>query len=151
MPKEFTRRPILKHATTPAERQSALNMLQTHNLPTSDIDDEKRIYLLMDNGRIIGTAGVETFNDCALLRSVTVLSEEQGKGYGGEINRQIENILKDQGVGCLYLLTTTAKAFFEKNGYSVVESRHAVPLAIRQTAEFNSLCPATAVVMKKYL
>lgn len=140
--------PALKIAVTENERLQAIAILQQQNLLTSDIDEDKLLYLLMSGENIIGTAGLEIFEDCALLRSVSVIKEEQGKGYGKIINNEIENYAKESGINCLYLLTTTAKDFFDKQGYCVIK-RHESPAALQQTAEFTSLCPSTAVVMKK--
>lgn len=140
--------PALKIAESQKERSQAISILQQHKLPTSDIDEEKLLYLLVNDGKAIGTAGLEIFEDCALLRSVSVLQDEQGKGYGKIINTEIENYAKESGITCLYLLTTTAKDFFDKQGYCVIK-REESPEAIRQTAEFSSLCPSTAVIMKK--
>lgn len=139
---------VLKIALTAKERKAVISVLQEKNLPVSDIDGEKILYALMLGGKIIGTAGLEVFEDCALLRSVSIVNEEQGKGLGKMINRQVENYAKEAGINCLYLLTTTAKDFFEKQGYSVIK-REDTPKAVKQTAEFTSLCPSTAVVMKK--
>jgi amino-acid N-acetyltransferase len=104
----------------------------------------------MDGERAIGTAGLEIFEDCALLRSVSVIKEEQGKGFGKAINDGIEWYAKDSGINCLYLLTTTAKDFFEKQGYCVI-NREDSPGSIKQSAEFTSLCPSSAIVMKKWI
>ncbi len=145
---EITKSLNLQVAITEHERRQAINLLQQHKLPVADIDEEKILYLLKDAERIIGTVGVEIFEDCALLRSVSVVKEEQGKGYGKYINKEIEKYVKDAGINCLYLLTTTAKFFFNKQGYCVI-SRDEVPASVQQTAEFSSLCPASAVVMKK--
>ena len=148
MATETTNSLALKIAVTETERQQAIALLQKQQLPTSDIDDDKLLYLLLDGERVIGTAGLEIFDDCALLRSVSVTKEEQGKGYGRFINEAIENYTKESGINCLYLLTTTAKDFFDKQGYCVIK-REDTPEAVKQTAEFTSLCPASAVVMKK--
>jgi amino-acid N-acetyltransferase len=148
MATEILNSPVLKIAVSETERQEAINLLQQHGLPVSDIDDDKLLYLLMDGEKIIGTAGLEIFEDCALLRSVSVIKEEQGKGYGKIINQQIEKYVKESGINCLYLLTTTAKDFFDKQGYCIIK-REESPEALKQTAEFTSLCPSSAVVMKK--
>lgn len=148
MATEILTSPALKIAVSETERQDAINLLQQHGLPVSDIDDDKLLYLLEDGDKIIGTAGLEIFEDCALLRSVSVIKEEQGKGYGKVINDQIEKYVKESGINCLYLLTTTAKDFFDKQGYCVIK-REESPETVKQTAEFTSLCPASAVVMKK--
>jgi len=138
----------LKIAITEKERQQAITLLQQHKLPVTDIDEDKILYLLLDGEETIGTVGLEIFEDGALLRSVSVIKEKQGKGYGKFINAQIEKYVKEAGINCLYLLTTTAKDFFDKQGYGVI-SREEAPAAVKQTAEFTSLCPASAVVMKK--
>jgi N-acetylglutamate synthase-like GNAT family acetyltransferase len=54
------------------------------------------------------------------------------------------------GLTHLYLLTETAKDFFLKRGYHVVP-RAAAPTALQTTAEFKSLCPASAICMHKEL
>jgi amino-acid N-acetyltransferase len=48
------------------------------------------------------------------------------------------------------LLTETAEKFFRAIGYEVIDRRH-VPEEIKQSAEFRSLCPASAVCMSKLL
>jgi N-acetylglutamate synthase-like GNAT family acetyltransferase len=50
----------------------------------------------------------------------------------------------------VWLLTTTARAFFDKLGYAAVD-RAGVPGAIRATAQFSALCPDSATVMVKRL
>lgn len=140
--------PALKIAVTEKERLRAIEILEQQNLPTSDIDEDKLLYLLMNGEIVIGTAGLEIFEDCALLRSVSVIKEEQGKGYGKVINGEIEKYARESGIDCMYLLTTTAKDFFDKQGYCVIK-REESPVALQQTAEFTSLCPSSAVVMKK--
>ena len=139
---------LLKIAVTEKERLQAVTILQQQNLPTSDIDEDKLLYLLMNGETVIGTAGLEIFDDFALLHSVSVIKNEQVKGYGKVINDEIENYAKESGINCLYLLTTTAKDFFGKQGYCVIK-REESPAALQQTAEFTSLCPSSAVVMKK--
>ncbi|MBS1510928.1 MAG: GNAT family N-acetyltransferase [Bacteroidetes bacterium] len=140
----------LKIALTTEEREQAIQLLQQHQLPVADIDDDKLLYLLLDGETVIGTAGLEIFEDCALLRSVSVNQEQQGKGYGKFLNETLEQYAKESGINCMYLLTTTAKDFFDRQGYCVI-TREEAPTAIKATAEFSSLCPSSAVVMKKRL
>lgn len=142
--------PFLKIAVNENERREAIALLQQHQLPTSDIDRDKLLYLLYKGVKVIGTAGLEIFEDCALLRSVSVIKKEQGKGFGRIINAGIEKFVKESGINCLYLITTSAKDFFDKLGYGAIK-REDSPLAIKQTAEFTSLCPSTAIVMKKII
>ena len=138
----------LKVAITENDREQVIALLKRHGLPVADLDDDKVLYLLQDGEKVLGTIGLEIFDDCALLRSVSIVKQEQGKGYGKFINEEIEKYVKESGINCLYLLTTTAKGFFEKQGYCVI-TREEAPGSIKQSAEFTSLCPSSAVVMKK--
>jgi len=150
MATEIVNKPFLRIALDDSERKEAVSMLQQHNLPTGDLNDDKLLYILFDGDKAVGTAGLEIFDDCGLLRSVSVAREAQGKGYGSIINEEIEKFAKESGIECLYLLTTTAKDFFDKQGYCIIKKNDA-PEAIQQTSEFSSLCPASAVLMKKRL
>jgi amino-acid N-acetyltransferase len=62
----------------------------------------------------------------------------------------IEEYAISQRVRHLYLLTTTADLFFARTGYQVIP-RESAPAPIQETAEFQSICPASAVCMVKDL
>ena len=127
-----------------------ISALKENGLPTSDIDTSKHFFLLTHGGRVAATGGLEFFEDCGLLRSVTVKKELRKTGLGRMVNEELEKISRQNGVRSLYLLTTSAKEFFEKLGYLEIHRSH-VPPAIRNTAEFSSLCPCSATLMKKTL
>jgi amino-acid N-acetyltransferase len=48
----------------------------------------------------------------------------------------------------MYLITHTAKDFFDRQGYCSID-RTTAPDAIKQTDQFSGLCPTSAVVMTK--
>ncbi len=148
MTTEIGRSPILKIAVSEKERQGVISLLEQSKLPVSDITEDSLLYLLLDGDKMIGTAGLEIFDDCALLRSVSIAKEEQGKGYGRSLNEQVESFAKESGINCMYLITHTAKDFFDSQGYCAID-RTTAPDTIKQTEQFTGLCPSTAVVMKK--
>jgi amino-acid N-acetyltransferase len=74
----------------------------------------------------------------------------QGNGLGKFIIAGLEKVSKQKRIDCLYLLTTTAEDFFNKEGYEVI-NRDDVPESIKNTSEFSSVCPSSAIVMKKVL
>lgn len=80
--------PALKIAVTEKERLQAIEILQQQNLPTSDIDEGKLLYLLMNGEKVIGTAGLEIFDDCALLRSVSVIKKERENALANSLMRR---------------------------------------------------------------
>ncbi|HNU87819.1 MAG TPA: arsenic resistance N-acetyltransferase ArsN2 [Ferruginibacter sp.] len=138
----------LKIALTEKERQEVFSLLTQQNLPITDIKEDTLLYFLLDADKVMGTAGLDIFDDCALLRSVSVVADARGKGYGKIMNEQIEKFAKESGISCMYLITHTAKDFFDRQGYCVID-RATAPDAIKQTEQFTGLCPSSAVVMKK--
>ena len=130
--------------------KTALKLLEKHQLPTADIGANVALYGVFQGSSLIGTMGLEAHNTEGLLRSVCLDSGFQNKGLGTIILKKIEEKIAQQGIQKIYLLTTTAKAFFEKNQYTVI-SRADVSDALKQTTEFTSTCPSSAIVMLKYL
>ena len=147
MTTEILKSPVLKIALTEKERLEVIALLQDQKLPVSDITEDTLLYVLLDGEKMIGTSGLEIFDDCALLRSVSVVKEVQGKGYGRSLNEQLEKFAKESGINCMYLITT-AKDFFDRQGYCEID-RATAPETIKHTEQFSALCPSSAVVMKK--
>jgi amino-acid N-acetyltransferase len=132
------------------ELDKALMLLEKNKLPTSDIGENVALYTVYDHQNLIGTIGLEAFKTEGLLRSVCLDFEVQNKGFGTQILSLFEAQIREKGIKNLYLLTTTAQRFFEKNNYKVI-SRNDVSESIRETAEFKGVCPASAIVMKKVM
>ena len=147
---EILRPPVLKIAAHEKERQDAITFLKQQQLPVSDIHDNTLLYVFMDAEKMIGSAGLEIFDDCALLRSVGLVQDARGKGYGKILHEQVEHFAKEKGINCLYLITTTAEKFFDRQGYCIID-RTMAPDAIKQTDQFTGLCPSSAMVMKKHI
>lgn len=99
---------------------------------------------------LIGCAGVELYGELGLLRSVAVGGAARRGGVGTALVARAEQLAAGRGVRELYLLTSTARPFFEKRGYVPVE-RAAVPAAIAGSWEFREGCPLTAVPMRRVL
>jgi amino-acid N-acetyltransferase len=74
----------------------------------------------------------------------------QRSGLGHALVTRLERDALADGVERLILLTDTAEAFFRRLDYEVIDRRYA-PEEIKESAEFRSLCPATAVCMTKSL
>lgn len=127
-------------------------LLDEHELPASDLDETamQHFFGCGENANPQGVVGIEVLGDLALLRSLSVSADAGGQGCGSALVASAESHARSLGIKSLYLLTNTAEAFFRRRGYAVV-ARDSVPEAIRQTREFSSLCPDSAVVMKKEL
>ena len=101
-------------------------------------------------GELAAVAGLEVCCDDALLRSVAVRPEWRARGLGRELVRRVVCDAEARGLRALYLLTMTAEHYFPRFGFAPVP-RDAVPAEIRDSVEFRSACPATAVAMARPL
>ncbi|WP_210424902.1 arsenic resistance N-acetyltransferase ArsN2 [Halorussus halobius] len=102
---------------------------------------------LDDEGSRVGIGGLETDGAVGLLRSVVVTEPNRGRGYGTALCDALEDRARTNGVETLYLLTTTATAFFRRRGYESV-AREDAPASVRRTTEFAELCPESATCMR---
>jgi len=127
-----------------------LALLQENDLPVDDLDENKTLFACVSKEHLIGTGGLEFFGNCALLRSISIRRDLQKRGLGKFMVGELETIAKQKQINCLYLLTTTAKDFFTKEGYETVD-RERAPIEIKNTTEFSSICPSTATMMRKFL
>ncbi|MEF8781464.1 MAG: arsenic resistance N-acetyltransferase ArsN2 [Haloarculaceae archaeon] len=127
------------------------SLLATNDLPTTDLGESPAsIYYATADGERVGIGGIEEYREAGLLRSVVVEGSKRGCGYGSAICQSLEGKARETGIERLYLLTTTAPAFFAAQGYSTID-RTTAPDAIRGTTEFEDLCPQTATCMRKSL
>jgi len=97
-----------------------------------------------------GFGGIEAHGTDALLRSVVTFPPLRGRGVGAAIVKALEAEAIVMKCSTVWLLTTTAREFFEQRDYAVVD-RSEVPAAIRATAQFSALCPDSASAMVKRL
>jgi amino-acid N-acetyltransferase len=97
-----------------------------------------------------GVVGLEQKGDVGLLRSLAVAKAYRRQGLAIQLVGKIEEYARSQKVAALYLLTMTAEDFFSARGYQKTD-RESAPPVLQETTEFKSLCPETAVCMKKHL
>lgn len=126
-------------------------LLRENALPTDDLDAARIGFVVaVDDGSLLGVGGVEAFGDAGLLRSLAVRSDQRGNGLGARLVGALEAHAREEGLAQLALLTTTAASFFAARGYREI-ARAAMPDALQASAEFRSLCPASATCMLKSL
>ena len=126
-------------------------LLETQHLPLDGIDEYISTMVVARQGsRVVGAAAVELYVDGALLRSVVVDPMVRGQGLGHRLSEAALSIARDRGTRTAFLLTTTAEKFFPKLGFEQIV-RDDVPASVQASIEFQSACPASAVVMRKRL
>jgi amino-acid N-acetyltransferase len=125
-------------------------LLQAQGLPVSDITGEhlEHFFFVGFDGSPTGLIGLELYGTDALLRSLVVVEDVRRKGLGSTLIDHAERYAASKGVRSIYLLTTTAEAFFKRLGYERIE-RSTAPSSIERTSEFAGLCPASSAFMSK--
>jgi len=89
-------------------------------------------------------------NCCGGRECLPAATAARCRGIGAALLAHVEQAAARMGMERLVLLTQTADRFFAHRGYMIVE-RNAVPDTIRESSEFRTLCPASAVCMAWHL
>jgi protein-tyrosine-phosphatase/N-acetylglutamate synthase-like GNAT family acetyltransferase len=135
----------------PRDVDELIRLLQQNQLPTGGFRDHLATALVARyGGRIVGSAELEVYPDGALLRSVAVAPDLQGRGVGHDLSDAAVRLARELQVPAVYLLTTTAEPFFRNFGFERI-ARADVPASVQTSIEFTSACPSSATVMRKPL
>ncbi|MBS1577963.1 MAG: GNAT family N-acetyltransferase [Bacteroidetes bacterium] len=129
---------------------SIVALLKTEKLPVEDLPPSLNNFFMAieKNKRVVGIIGLEQYGNFGLLRSMAVDRNFRNKGIAGKLIALLEAKAKASGLHSIYLLTETAGQYFEKKNYKRIE-RDSVPEAIKVSSEFSTVCPVSAIVMKK--
>jgi len=150
------RQPIHDANIAPANPQDfdeVIAQLDAAALPTEDLERSSMAQFLVardESGKVIGAIGVERYGRIALLRSLVVAPDCRNRDLGTQLVAKLEARCRSWAMADLFLLTTTARDFFARQGYRAI-GREAVPGALHVATEFTRLCPDCAVCMTKSL
>lgn len=127
-----------------------LPVLTGCNLPVADISvsSHPQFFGFRVAGSVVAVVGLEHFQSVGLLRSLAVSPCHRGRGLAQELVSFAESAAISYGVESLFLLTTTAEAFFVKLGYCPA-SRQEAPQSIQATPQFSGLCPSSSAFLSK--
>ncbi len=127
-------------------------LLAENDLHHEDITPPMLNHFLLgfDGPCLVGVVGLEIKSRSALLRSLAVDVKFRSRGIATELVRRIEDYARSLKIDTLYLLTMTAEQFFSSHGFQYAQ-RNSAPVAIQETTEFKSRCPASAICMTKNL
>lgn len=138
---------VCNMSEVPAHDRGLHAALAGEKLPVADLGQGSQIFWRLGTvDAPVGFVGLESYTNTALLRSLVVLSAAQGYGHGRALVDATIIGARSAGVEELWLLTDTAAAFFEKLGWQRRDRADAPP-AIAASAEFQNLCPASAICL----
>ncbi len=126
--------------------------LAAAGLPIDDLaEPSRRFFRFGDVGGVIGTIGWEEIDEtAALLRSLLVLPERRGAGWGAAMTDWALLRLAELGFTDAWVLTTSAEGLALRHGFTRID-RATVPEAVRRTRQFAGLCPASTIILHRRL
>lgn len=136
----------------PDDRPTVEALLSGAGLPLDGVPADLGGFLVATvegEAEVIGVGGLEVYGSSALLRSTAVSPAWRGTGVGRALVNALLEETERCGIRDVYLLTTTAEAYFPRFGFACV-TREAVPEPVRDSAEFQGACPDSAVVMHRH-
>ena len=126
-------------------------LLSEYDLPAGEVRSKPDCFFVaVQEGERVGVGGLEQYGTAGLLRSLAVEQSHQGEGFGTAICDRLEERARADGIEQLWLLTTTAAAFFRARGYEDGD-RSEAPEEIQNTTEFSDRCPDTATCLRTSL
>ncbi len=144
-------REISCERAVPADRHAIVELLRACALPVEDLPEVLPTFFVARRSEdLVGTVGLETFGDIALLRSLAVAEAWRGRGVARRLWERARECAVMSGAREVFLLTTTAEPIFACWGFARAP-RDSAPAPIRNTPEFSSLCPSSAAFMRMAL
>jgi amino-acid N-acetyltransferase len=141
--------PFLIEPRRSHDRRHIVELLRQAALDADDLDAVDFL-VMREAGQVVGAVGLQNADGAGLLRSLVVLPSLHRQGRGAALVAAVERLASRRGIDDVYLLTTTAAAFFALLDYLRID-RASAPPAVQLTSQFASLCPASAACMHKRL
>lgn len=136
---------------TSGDWENIARLLSERHLPTEGARDHLATFVVAAEGpSVLGCAGIEQYGDLGLLRSVAVAENAGGRGVGAALMRALLERARALGLRELYLLTTSATAYFPRFGFERI-GREALPSSLQSSEEMRGACPASAAAMRLIL
>jgi arsenate reductase len=141
---------FLRDAPISGQDRELRSALAEAQLPVDDLEETGRhffAYRTLD-GTLAGFGGYELYGSDVLLRSIVVPPKARSARIGRTLVPLLTRRAFDHGARRAFVLTTTAKSFFERLGFARIDRDTAPPdiLATRQAA---GLCPSSAPLLAR--
>ena len=101
--------------------EPARALLRRNRLSSEGIEEPAaRFWVALEDGQVVGVAGLEGSGEDVLLRSVAVAPRLQGRGAGSRLVRAVLREAREAGARRAYLFSTGAGAFWAILGFREV-------------------------------
>lgn len=127
--------------------ENGKNFLKNEGMPVPSTELKGSWWFAYDStDSLKGMAGVELYENIALLRSLLVDNSLRKSGLGSKLVWEVLGYLYNRGTESVYLLTETAENFFSRWGFETIDRKKA-PEVIENTEEMKTMCSKSAKLM----
>lgn len=131
-----------------ADLPEVLALLEGCGLSTAGVAENRRSFLVADDGSIIGVIGMETAGRSVLLRSLAVRADRRKAGVAAALLEQGLQRSRESGAREAYLLTKTAVKYFARWGFNTVE-RSCIPGELLRNSALDRVCTGATAMRRK--
>ena len=106
----------------PSDLARLKELLDAEGLPSGYLSEpDVRLFAFREGGATVGYAGLEVYETDALLRSVVVDPARRRAGLGQAVVKATLAEARRLGATRAFLLTTSAKDYFERLGFASID------------------------------
>lgn len=135
----------------PEELPDLYRLLDISGLPAAGVEEHFPNYLVAEaDQHPVGVVGLEVYGPVGLLRSLAVDPTQQGRGIGDALVRAVLEKAREKRLEAIYLLTTTAEAYFPRFGFEPI-ARERVDPRLHASRELQGACPQSARCMMRVM
>jgi arsenate reductase len=127
------------------DRAEVAALVAACGLPGDGLDDARLVVARLD-GELVACAGLETWGEHGLLRSVAVARTHRRRGYAEALVADRLAVARAERLVDVSLLTTGASLYFGRLGFTPV-GRGQLPAALAQSTQLGLGVCATATAM----
>ncbi len=139
---------MLIRTAEPTDLRAIEHLLTSLGLTTVGVSEHFSGFLVAEDGEtIVASAAMEVYGSSALLRSVAVHPDYQGRRIARQLVARLLERAQQNGVQRVYLLTTTAAAYFRRLGFKHIQ-REEVDRVVQSSLEFQVVCCEGATAMQ---
>ncbi|GMA16122.1 GNAT family N-acetyltransferase [Deinococcus metallilatus] len=139
---------MLTRNANPADVRGIEGLLASLGLPVAGVAEHlEGVRVAEQDNNLLGVAGLERHGQVGLLRSLAVVPSARGQGVAARLVSEVLDQARRLELEEVYLLTTTARTYFPRFGFTTA-SRASAPPALLASREFQDACPQSATLMR---
>ena len=136
---------------SPTDWNEIRNLLTANRLPVQGaLNHLMHFVVATENGRVVGTIGMEVYGDIGLIRSLVVASNMRGKSVAKRLLLSLIERARAKQIGALYLLSGPIDGLFFDNGFEKM-ARADMPTKLYVSSELQGAGSSSTIALRLIL